>query len=155
MREYAEGDDPRSVDWSVTARMGRPFVKTYVDEREQTVLFLLDLSASMTGGFGAWSARQMCKKSTTAGDDAKRAPEGPPAQPPRAAQTRPPADGVRMTAEIAEKERLATRAEQAAPLRDGAKQQEALATEATQRAERALTDMKLSLIHISEPTRPY
>jgi len=58
VREYAEGDDPRSVDWSVTARMGRPFVKTYVDEREQTVLFLLDLSASMTGGFGAWSSRQ-------------------------------------------------------------------------------------------------
>ena len=58
VREYAEGDDPRSVDWNVTARVGRPFVKTYVDERELTVLFLLDLSASMTGGFGYWSARQ-------------------------------------------------------------------------------------------------
>lgn len=58
VREYVEGDDPRTVDWGVTARMGRPFVKTYADEREQTVLFLLDLSASMTGGFGAWSARQ-------------------------------------------------------------------------------------------------
>jgi len=58
VREYADGDDPRSVDWNVTARMGRPFVKTYVEEREQTLLFLLDLSASMTGGFGLWSARQ-------------------------------------------------------------------------------------------------
>ena len=58
VREYAEGDDPRAVDWNVTARMGRPFVKTYVEERERTVLFLLDLSASMTGGFGAWSLRE-------------------------------------------------------------------------------------------------
>jgi uncharacterized protein (DUF58 family) len=58
VREYADGDDPRSVDWNVTARVGRPFVKKFVDERELTVLFLLDLSASMDGGFGAWSARQ-------------------------------------------------------------------------------------------------
>ena len=58
VREYADGDSQRSVDWNVTARMGRPFVKTYVDERELTVLFLLDLSASMGGGFSHWSARQ-------------------------------------------------------------------------------------------------
>jgi len=58
VREYAEGDDPRTVDWNVTARMGRPFVKTYVEERERTVFFLLDLSASMRGGLGLWSARQ-------------------------------------------------------------------------------------------------
>ena len=36
VREYDDGDDPRSIDWNVTARMGRPFVKTYVDERELT-----------------------------------------------------------------------------------------------------------------------
>jgi uncharacterized protein (DUF58 family) len=59
VREYVEGDDPRTVDWNVTARVGRPFVKKYVDERDRTVLFLLDLSASMTGGFGTWSARQV------------------------------------------------------------------------------------------------
>jgi uncharacterized protein (DUF58 family) len=58
VREYAEGDSQRSIDWNVTARMGRPFVKTYVDERELTVLFLLDLSGSMAGGFSHWSARQ-------------------------------------------------------------------------------------------------
>ena len=58
VREYADGDARRSVDWNVTARVGRPFVKTYVDERELTVLFLLDLSASMGGGFSHWSARQ-------------------------------------------------------------------------------------------------
>jgi uncharacterized protein (DUF58 family) len=62
VREYVEGDDPRSIDWNVTARMGRPYVKKYVDERELTVLFLLDLSASMTGGFGVWSARQMATR---------------------------------------------------------------------------------------------
>jgi len=62
VREYVEGDDPRKIDWNVTARMGRPFVKTYVEEREQTVLFLLDLSASMTGGFSHWSARQMAAR---------------------------------------------------------------------------------------------
>ena len=58
VREYEEGDDPRSVDWNVTARVGRPFVKTFKDERELTVLFLLDLSPSMSTGFGAYSARQ-------------------------------------------------------------------------------------------------
>jgi len=58
VREYEEGDDPRLVDWNVTARVGRPFVKKYVDERELTVLFLLDLSASMAGGFSVFSARQ-------------------------------------------------------------------------------------------------
>jgi uncharacterized protein (DUF58 family) len=59
VREYVEGDDPRTVDWNVTARVGRPYVKKYVDERDRTVLFLLDLSPSMSGGFGAWSARQV------------------------------------------------------------------------------------------------
>ena len=62
VREYVEGDDPRAIDWSVTARIGRPFVKKYVDERELTVLFLLDLSASMDAGFGRWSARQMAAR---------------------------------------------------------------------------------------------
>jgi uncharacterized protein (DUF58 family) len=57
VREYVEGDDPRTVDWNVTARMGRPFVKKHVEEREGTVVFLLDVSASMSAGLGAWSAR--------------------------------------------------------------------------------------------------
>lgn len=58
VREYAEGDDPRSVDWSVTARMGRPYVRKYKEERQRTFVFLFDLSASMEGGFGALSLRQ-------------------------------------------------------------------------------------------------
>ncbi|MCA8970550.1 MAG: DUF58 domain-containing protein [Planctomycetes bacterium] len=57
LREYVEGDDPRSVDWNVTARQGRPFVKDFVEERDRTMLFLFDMSPSMRGGFGAWSAR--------------------------------------------------------------------------------------------------
>ena len=50
VREFAEGDELRSVDWNVTARVGRPFVKKFVEERELSVLFLLDVSSSM--GFG-------------------------------------------------------------------------------------------------------
>jgi uncharacterized protein (DUF58 family) len=50
VREFTEGDDLRAVDWNVTARTGRPHVKKYMEERELTVLFLLDLSAST--GFG-------------------------------------------------------------------------------------------------------
>lgn len=62
LREYVEGDDPRAVDWHVTARVHRPFVREYVDERELTVLFLLDRSASMDGGFGMLSARRMAAR---------------------------------------------------------------------------------------------
>ena len=62
VREYEEGDDPRTVDWNVTARVGRPFVKKYTDERRLTVLFLLDLSESMTGGFGFYSVRQIAAR---------------------------------------------------------------------------------------------
>jgi uncharacterized protein (DUF58 family) len=62
VREYEPGDDPRSVDWNVTARTGRPFVRKYVDERDLTLLFLVDLSASMDGGFGFWSLRQMAAR---------------------------------------------------------------------------------------------
>ncbi len=46
VREYAIGDDVRSIDWNVTARMGRPFIKKFVEEREQTVLVVVDSSAS-------------------------------------------------------------------------------------------------------------
>jgi len=50
VREYTPGDDVRSIDWNVTARTGRPYVKRFVEEREMTVLFAVDLSAS--GDFG-------------------------------------------------------------------------------------------------------
>ncbi len=51
VREYQPGDDVRSIDWNVTARMGQPFIKKYVEERELTVVFLVDASAS--GMFGS------------------------------------------------------------------------------------------------------
>ncbi len=50
VREYQVGDDVRSIDWNVTARAGKPFIKKYREERELTVLFLVDLSASGTFG---------------------------------------------------------------------------------------------------------
>ncbi|HZZ78193.1 MAG TPA: DUF58 domain-containing protein [Gemmataceae bacterium] len=51
VREYQPGDEIRSIDWNVTARMGHPFIKRYVEERELTVVLMLDASASM--GFGS------------------------------------------------------------------------------------------------------
>ena len=46
VREYQAGDEVRSIDWNVTARMGKPFVKRYVEERELTVMLAVDLSGS-------------------------------------------------------------------------------------------------------------
>lgn len=46
VREYQPGDEVRSIDWNVTARMGRPFVKRFIEERELTVMLLVDLSGS-------------------------------------------------------------------------------------------------------------
>ncbi len=50
VREYQQGDDIRTIDWNVTARMGHPFVKKFVEERELTVMLLVDASSS--GEFG-------------------------------------------------------------------------------------------------------
>ncbi len=50
VREYTPGDDVRTIDWNVTARTGRPYIKRFVEEREMTVMFAVDLSAS--GEFG-------------------------------------------------------------------------------------------------------
>jgi uncharacterized protein (DUF58 family) len=51
VRTYIPGDDIRSIDWNVTARMGEPYVKKYVEERELTVMLLVDASGS--GSFGS------------------------------------------------------------------------------------------------------
>lgn len=50
VREYQVGDDIRTIDWNVSARMGRPFVKVFEEERELTVMLLVDVSSS--GDFG-------------------------------------------------------------------------------------------------------
>ncbi|MBU0880678.1 MAG: DUF58 domain-containing protein [Candidatus Omnitrophica bacterium] len=46
VREYQPGDEIRSIDWNVTARMGHPFIKKFIEERQLTVMILLDASAS-------------------------------------------------------------------------------------------------------------
>lgn len=51
VREYQYGDDVRDIDWNVTARQNRPFIKVYEEERELTVMLLIDVSGS--GDFGA------------------------------------------------------------------------------------------------------
>src|SRR5262245_27703272 len=50
VRPYQPGDDVRSIDWNRTAKTGEPFVKTYVEERELTLVFLVDTSRSMDFG---------------------------------------------------------------------------------------------------------
>ena len=52
VREYAEGDEIRTIDWNVTARMQSPYVKTFREERELSVMLLVDLSAPAT--LGPW-----------------------------------------------------------------------------------------------------
>jgi uncharacterized protein (DUF58 family) len=51
VREYVPGDEVRAIDWNVTARTGRPFIKKFREERELTIVLLVDLSAS--GHFGS------------------------------------------------------------------------------------------------------
>jgi uncharacterized protein (DUF58 family) len=52
VREYQPGDDVRSIDWNVTARRGRLFIKEFVEERQLNALIMVDLSASKTFGTG-------------------------------------------------------------------------------------------------------
>ncbi len=54
VREYTYGDDVRNIDWNVTARLGHPYVKVFEEERELTVMLLVDVSGS--GDFGTVSS---------------------------------------------------------------------------------------------------
>lgn len=58
-REYQEGDDVRLIDWNVTTRMGKPFVKVFREEREITVMLVVDISPSSLYGSGAVSKREI------------------------------------------------------------------------------------------------
>ena len=50
VREYQFGDDVRDIDWNVTAKMGHPFIKVYEEERELTVMLMIDVSGSLNFG---------------------------------------------------------------------------------------------------------
>jgi uncharacterized protein (DUF58 family) len=59
VRPYLPGDEVRSIDWNRTARAGQPYVKTYVEERELTLVFLVDTSRSMDFGSRELSKREV------------------------------------------------------------------------------------------------
>ena len=55
VREYQYGDDIRNIDWNVTARHNRPYVKIFEEERELTVMLMIDVSASRNFGALCWT----------------------------------------------------------------------------------------------------
>jgi uncharacterized protein (DUF58 family) len=59
VREYQPGDEVRAIDWNVTARMGHPFIKKFTEERELTVMLMVDVSASGNYGSVALSKREL------------------------------------------------------------------------------------------------
>jgi uncharacterized protein (DUF58 family) len=59
VREYVPGDDIRAIDWNVTARYGRPFIREYQEERELTVIIACDLSGSQFFGSGSRLKREI------------------------------------------------------------------------------------------------
>ena len=59
VREYQVGDDVRDIDWNVTARFRRPFVKVFEEERELTVMLLIDVSGSLDFGTTERTKREM------------------------------------------------------------------------------------------------
>ncbi len=58
VRPYVPGDDVRTIDWKVTARLGEPYVKRYVEERQLTLMLMTDVSRSQNFGSGARSKRE-------------------------------------------------------------------------------------------------
>ena len=59
VRQYQAGDDVRLIDWNVSARMNEPYVKIFVEEREMTVILLVDMSASGLFGSRLQSKREV------------------------------------------------------------------------------------------------
>ncbi len=59
VRQYVPGDDVRTIDWNVTARTGEPYVKSYIEERELTVMLAVDVSRSGDFGTRNWFKREL------------------------------------------------------------------------------------------------
>ena len=59
VREYQPGDDVRAIDWNVTARMNHPFIKKFVEERELTLMLVVDVSGSGLFGSRDQSKREL------------------------------------------------------------------------------------------------
>ena len=59
VREYQYGDDVRDIDWNVTARLDKPFVKVFEEERELTVILMVDVSGSLDFGTIQQTKREM------------------------------------------------------------------------------------------------
>jgi uncharacterized protein (DUF58 family) len=66
VRDYRPGDDIRTIDWNVTARMGVPFVKVFREERDLTLLLIIDVSASQEFGAGYATKRELAAEATAA-----------------------------------------------------------------------------------------
>jgi uncharacterized protein (DUF58 family) len=66
VREYSPGDEVRTIDWNVTARAGRTFIKKFTEERELTIFLLVDISASGNFGSGALSKRDLAAELASA-----------------------------------------------------------------------------------------
>ncbi len=64
VREYSPGDEIKSIDWKVSARLGRPFIKLYREERESIVMLLIDMSGSLR--FGTFSGMKLDKAAEVA-----------------------------------------------------------------------------------------
>src|SRR5262245_15646717 len=59
VRPYIPGDEVRDIDWNVTARLGSPYVKRFVEQRELTVVLVVDISASMRFGTSGLEKREL------------------------------------------------------------------------------------------------
>ena len=65
VRAYQAGDEIRTIDWNVTARTGEPFIKKFIEERELTVMILVDMSGSLEYGSGTKSKRDIAAELTS------------------------------------------------------------------------------------------
>jgi len=66
VREYYPGDEVRTIDWNVTARFGSPYVKLFAEERELTVIIMVDASSSLRFGTVDKTKAELCAEDCSA-----------------------------------------------------------------------------------------